>query len=76
MMRIAPTESCRRCGDSDSSYLCKPCSETINRIIKRWMNGGDLPGEELASQLGLNIDALNTRMIRIRKGRGHAAIHD
>jgi hypothetical protein len=59
-------KACVRCG-AEASHYCKPCSGVVNRIIDRWMDGGDLPAEELAAQLGMKIDALNQRMIRLRR---------
>lgn len=65
---------CRRCGDPAShrpGSFCDGCSATIDRQIKRWLEGDrDLLLSELAEEVGVPHDVVVQRISRMRRRAG------
>lgn len=70
---INPEASCPGCGSPVRSYrhrtFCAWCRKRVSALIRRWIDGGEIDGQEMAEVLGLNRDAFYSRVKRLKEAR-------
>lgn len=69
---LLPVKCCRRCSidiGRHPGFFCPGCSRVVDRVIARWLDGGD-PAltEEVMALVDLPRDAFLTRVSRLRRG--------